>query len=138
MNSLQTKRTLEDLRKKMANASTKSMKPRTFSRPRVGSRGASGPRGLWIREGMVAQVNKIASDPRKPYYNLANQVSTILYRARRGELLVENFPERMETMNRILNKLLLWDNASRKPNASPKPIKLTPMEERVLEEFSRT
>ena len=128
---------ISDLRKKMAQASTKSMKPRTYSRPRLGTRGASGPRGLWMREQMVNRINKIASDPRKPYYNLANRVSTILSRARGGELFVESFPERMEAMNRILNKLLLWDNALRKPNSKPKPIKLTPMEERVLDEFSR-
>ncbi|MFA5126364.1 MAG: hypothetical protein WC462_05180 [archaeon] len=126
---------ISDLRKKMVNASVKSLKQRTFSKPRLGTRGASGPRGLWMREQMVNRINKIASDSRKPYYNLANRVSRILSKARAEQLSVENFPTEMQALNNVVIKLIKWDNSLRKPNSIPKPIKLTPLEDSALRIF---
>ncbi|MFA5125944.1 MAG: hypothetical protein WC462_02995 [archaeon] len=126
---------ISDLRKKMSEAQKRGSTPRTYGRPRLGTRGASGPKGLWMREQMVNQINKIASDPRKPYYNLAKRVSRVLSKARAEQLSVENFPTEMQALNNVLIKLIKWDNSLRKPNSIPKPIKLTPLEDSALRIF---
>lgn len=128
------KASISELKKLMIEAQKRGSKTRVCSRPRIGTRGASGPRGLWIREKMVSKIGEMASYPNRPNGELAVRINRILLKARAEQLFIENFPTEMQALNNIVIKLLKFDNVLKK-NLKPKPIKLTLLEERSLKMF---
>ena len=132
MNPLKRQNRLVGLRGTMAKVREESLAPKKpLARPRVGSRGASGPGGKWFQEKMIADLTRITFQTKHPHFETATKLSRVLGAALRGELFLENFGPESETVNGILVKVLKANNALSKKQ--PKVMKLTPLEQATLD-----